>query len=241
MISIIIPTKNEEKALERSLLRLRTLKEYPYEIIVSDGTSTDQTASIARRHADQVVVADESGITGKIASGRNRGALVAHGEYLLFLDADVTIADITKTITHIINRFEKEPRLVGLTGFLRVDSNHATIADIFFSGLMNYLYVFLNNIIGAGGAPGEFLCVRHNAFKAIGGFNTTPAAAEDNDLFRRLHQHGYTRIDRRIAVYHDGRRMHEIGWIRLLTLYFLNSVYLTLFKKSFSSQWKQIR
>ncbi|MEN9342019.1 MAG: hypothetical protein RIQ54_275 [Candidatus Parcubacteria bacterium] len=241
MISIIIPTKNEEKALERSLLRLRTLTGHSYELIVSDGTSTDQTVSIAHRHADKVIVADESGIIGKIASGRNRGAAIATGEYLLFLDADVTIADITKTISHIIQRFEHEPRLVGLTGFLRVDSAHATIADVFFSGLMNYLYVIFNNILGIGGAPGEFLCVRRTAFELIGGFNTTLAAAEDNDLFRRLHQKGYTRIDRRIAIYHDGRRMHEIGWIRLLTLYFLNTLFLTLFKKSFSSQWKQIR
>ena len=46
-ISIIIPTLNEEKILEETLVALRKFNGN-YEIIVSDGRSTDKTVQIAK-------------------------------------------------------------------------------------------------------------------------------------------------------------------------------------------------
>lgn len=50
MISIIIPVLNEEKNLSRLLHQLTQLEgTVPYEVIVVDGGSQDQTVAIAKR------------------------------------------------------------------------------------------------------------------------------------------------------------------------------------------------
>ncbi len=52
---------------------------------MADADSRDATRSIAASRGCRVVPG------GRIAQGRNAGARVAQGDYLLFLDADVTI------------------------------------------------------------------------------------------------------------------------------------------------------
>ena len=55
MISLIIPTLNEEAVLGRTLEHLRALTAFPHEVIVSDGGSSDGTIRIAERWADKIV------------------------------------------------------------------------------------------------------------------------------------------------------------------------------------------
>ena len=83
LISIIIPTLNEEKNLENLLEQLRKLKTERTEIIVSDGGSTDKTRSVAERFADTTVISQR----GR-ALQMNAGANYATGEILWFLHSD---------------------------------------------------------------------------------------------------------------------------------------------------------
>jgi len=85
MLSIIIPTLNEEKFLPHLLISLKEQTFKDFEIIVADNNSTDATRSIALKSGAKMV---EGGLP---ARGRNNGAKVARGEWLLFLDADVIL------------------------------------------------------------------------------------------------------------------------------------------------------
>lgn len=240
MLSIIIPTLNEEKILERTLKALRTLNVIDYEIIVSDGHSTDRTVEIAKKYADQVVVHD--GKTRQtIGQGRNAGAAEAKGEYLLFIDADVFIPEINEFFVQAINSFEKDKALVGQTVFLKVLPEHVTLSDKLFFGITNRLNQFSNNVLHWGTASGEFMMIRSDAFKRIGGFDPKLVVAEDNDLFGRLSKIGKTRVETGLHVMHTSRRAHAIGWPWLLTLWLGNFAYNKLRKKSFSREWKVIR
>ncbi len=86
MISVIIPTYNEEKVLPRNL---GALLEQPgdYEVIVVDGGSTDRTAEIAATRPQVHWLTAPKGR----ASQMNAGARVARGEWLLFLHADTLL------------------------------------------------------------------------------------------------------------------------------------------------------
>src|SRR5260370_24932306 len=85
--SIIVPTFNEERIIANTLGVIRHhLSNIDYELIVTDDGSTDRTCEIAERYADRVVRL--TGKKGTIGANRNRGARVAHGEYLVFVDAD---------------------------------------------------------------------------------------------------------------------------------------------------------
>lgn len=85
MISLIIPTLNEERALPQTLARV-ALQDRPHEIIVADGGSSDSTVGIARNTGVQCINAPR----GR-GPQMNAGASLARGEWLLFLHADTLL------------------------------------------------------------------------------------------------------------------------------------------------------
>ena len=85
MLSIIIPTKNEEKLLPLLLQSIKNQDIKYHEIIVADGGSTDRTCDIASNCGCEVVLGESP------AKARNNGAKAASGDLLLFLDADVVL------------------------------------------------------------------------------------------------------------------------------------------------------
>lgn len=239
-LSIIVPTLNEEKVIARTLSAVRELRAVSYEVILSDGASSDRTVELARKYADKMVVHD--GQTRQtIAGGRNAGAAVANGDYLVFMDADVYIPNINEFFRQALERFETEPALCGLTVFLKVLPEHVTLSDRLFFGLVNRLYQFCNNVLHWGRASGEFQMVRAEVFRQVGGFNERLVVGEDNDLFGRLSQAGRTRVETGLFVMHTSRRAHHVGWTRLLSLWLLNSLFNKFIKRSFSKEWKAIR
>lgn len=87
-ISIIIPTKNEEKNIKKSLLSVKKQK-YPglIETIVVDNFSEDKTVEIAKKLANKVIKKGP-----ERSAQRNFGAGIATGEWLLFVDADMELS-----------------------------------------------------------------------------------------------------------------------------------------------------
>ena len=92
MISIIIPTFNEEKVIESTLCTLASTLTLPHEVIVSDGGSSDRTVELAAKYAAAVVVFSGPG-RQTIAQGQNDGAKTARGDFFIFLDADCIIPE----------------------------------------------------------------------------------------------------------------------------------------------------
>ncbi|NBS41768.1 glycosyltransferase family 2 protein, partial [bacterium] len=87
MLTIVIPTKNEEADLPILLESIKKQTLQPKEVIVADANSTDRTREIAAAYGARVV---EGGMPGP---GRNRGAEAAKTDLILFLDADVELRD----------------------------------------------------------------------------------------------------------------------------------------------------
>lgn len=100
-LSVIIPAYKEGERIGRNLLEIDKYlksKNYPYEIIVVDDGSPDNTAEVARNYALQVpnlrvIDNDENHGKGYVV---RQGLLDAKGKYRLFLDADGSTS-----ITHL--------------------------------------------------------------------------------------------------------------------------------------------
>lgn len=92
-VSLIIPARNEEKNLPIILESLKKQTYTPYEIIVVDDFSTDNTNEIAKQYGVKVIrnTTLPDGWTGKTWAVWN-GFINSSGDILIFLDADIKLA-----------------------------------------------------------------------------------------------------------------------------------------------------
>jgi glycosyltransferase involved in cell wall biosynthesis len=241
MISFIIPTLEEEKVIEKILKNLKEITAFEYEIIVSDGGSKDKTVEIAKKYGVKVVE-NTSGERQNIGIGRNEGAKVATGDFLVFLDADVYVPQPNEFFKHALQDFKDTPNLLGLSGWVRVFPEMETWGDYFgYVIVSDWMFYIQNNILHHGATCGEFQMMRADIFKKLGGYKQSLTVAEDRDLFYRISKIGLTKTDPKLLIYHTGRRPHAIGWPRLLWEWSTNSFHATVFDKAHSEEWKVIR
>lgn len=92
-VSLIVPVYNVEHYLGRCLESCREQTLCDLEMIFIDDGSTDRSPEMLRRFAEEdsraIVIRKEN---GGVSSARNTGLDVAHGEYVMFLDADDYLA-----------------------------------------------------------------------------------------------------------------------------------------------------
>jgi glycosyltransferase involved in cell wall biosynthesis len=241
MISIIIPTLNEISTIKQTLERLRMIDGVQYEIIISDGGSSDGTIELARLLADRVIVHDGK-LRQTIADGRNLGASIAKGEYLLFLDADVHLEGAEVFLKTLIQRFENNNKLVAATVRIKVLPEATTLTDKLLSTIMiDWPHYLNNNILKTGSSSGEVQFMRKSAFVQVGGFDGSLVSCEDVNMFERLAKIGQTKMFYDLAVYHSGRRFHKIGWFKVLLTWQINIFYYKFRGKAKSKVWTEVR
>lgn len=239
MLSIIVPTLNEEMFIERTLVGIKRLQGIPYELIVSDSGSSDSTVAIARRHADKVVqYADRPRNAGR---GRNEGARAAQGDLLVFIDADVTLQETSVFFNRACKEFERDPHLVAIGARVKALPEVETWGDWISHKIINFNCFVINNILHGAAISGEFQMMRTSAFQTAGGYNEKLTITEDNELYSRLRKIGRIRLVRELWVMHPSRRAHAIGWPRLWWELGINWIFVTFLGRTWHDSWRQIR
>jgi rSAM/selenodomain-associated transferase 2 len=172
MISVIIPTLNEETCLPKLLERLVSMPQVT-EIIVADGGSSDKTLEIAARFP-VIVVSSERGR----GTQQNKGALAATNEILWFVHAD-TVPQIEVGVK--ILEALRGPGNIG--GNLKIIFDGNTLSAKF----LTWLYPALGLLGLKYGDSGIFL--KKNVYFAAEGFSPIPLF-EDVELVRKASKFG---------------------------------------------------
>src|SRR5258706_6164385 len=86
LCSIIIPTYNHGKYIERSISCALSQTYINKEIIVIDDGSTDDTPERVKKFGDSIIYHRK--INGGLGAARNTGLKMSKGKYIQFLDAD---------------------------------------------------------------------------------------------------------------------------------------------------------
>jgi glycosyltransferase involved in cell wall biosynthesis len=176
-MSIVVPAFNEEQIIATSLQNIRhamTAFEavgWTSELIVCDNNSTDRTTEIAR-DAGAVVVFEP---VNQISRARNAGAAMAHGDWLVFVDADShPTRELFEEVVDVIRRGRC------LAGGSTIYFEHPAPIVAFIGGCWNRFSRVTR------WAAGSFIFCEASAFRQVGGFSLELYAAEEIDLFRKL-------------------------------------------------------
>ncbi|MCL6477730.1 MAG: glycosyltransferase [Peptococcaceae bacterium] len=114
-VSVVIPSLNCADVLEQCLVSIRKNKsKYDYEIIVVDGFSKDNTAKVAQKYADQVLI-EETFYRGV---NRNKGVKAAKGDIICFTDSDCIVPEnwIDTLVDALLDLNQKDPKVAGVGG-----------------------------------------------------------------------------------------------------------------------------
>jgi glycosyltransferase involved in cell wall biosynthesis len=206
MLSIIIPTLNEEKYLPQLLKSIKKQDFESYEIIVADGGSKDRTLDIAKEHNCRIV----SG--GSPAEGKNKGAKAAKGDLLLFTDADNLMPD--GFLEKSVREFEKKGLAVG--SFLVEPFEGKKIIKLLFNLFYNIPIRIMEGFLPHTAIA---IIIRSDIFEKVNGFNKEIILAEDHDMGRRAAKLGKFGILKSAKVLTSERRFKEDGWIKTYMKY----------------------
>lgn len=244
LISVIVPAYQEEKIILNtiSIFTEEFKKKYNLELIVSDGGSEDRTIELSKRYADKIVRHEKAG-RQTISEGRNRGAAVAEGPVLVFLNADSMPAEPEPFFSFIKNWAEGGSPLSdssALACYVTAFPNEVILKDKIFYALHNS-YVYLLNAVGLGMGRGECQIVRQGAFRKVGGYNDNIIAGEDFDLYHRISKIGNVSFVKELVVCESPRRFRKYGYLKTIYYWTVNSLSVLFLGKSVSKEWEAVR
>lgn len=199
-ITVVIPALNEAACIAHTLASVAA-QPGPQGVIVVDGGSTDETATLAAAYA--TVLASPPGRARQM----NHGAAAADGDVLLFLHADTALPANAFDVIRATLANE-----AAASGAFRLAFDAETPLLRFYS--------FCTRLHAPRICFGDRgLFVRRAVFEAVGGFPDVPIF-EDLEMVRRLHQRGgFCFLPQ--AVITAARRFQAVGPLRqqLLNIY----------------------
>jgi glycosyltransferase involved in cell wall biosynthesis len=181
-------------------------------VFVADAGSTDGTAELAMLFADKLRISVIPG--GLPAVGRNRGARLATTPYILFIDADIELAD--ETLLRRAMATMKQRRLHCLTTNIRCAEG----------GALDHLMFVGNNLVQRTAswvkpfATGMFMLFDRAKFQELGGFDERAMYAEDYLLSKRVSPRRFGILRGHIRT--TNRRFRKMGHMKIARM-FLNT------------------
>ena len=167
LVSVVIPARNESGSIASVIRAVQAARPaaVALEIIVVDDGSSDDTAGVAGEAGARVLALEPTSDGGNPARARNRGAAIAQGDPIVFLDADCTPAP--DWLTRLLPAYDAGAAVVG--GSLDLPPGLPWMARCdYYRG-----WYHVHSRRAAGEVPNHppgNLSVRHDEFRRTSGF-----------------------------------------------------------------------
>ena len=204
MISIIIPTYNEDENIAETIreIKERDSEKLISEIIVSDGQSTDQTVELAAKAGATVLSCKKKGRAAQM----NYGASTAKEEILYFLHADSIPPK--NFSSYILNAVRNN----AVSGCFRLSFDH----EHWFLKANCWFTQFNVNPVRFGD---QSLFVNKNVFNKCGGFREDLLMMEDQEIIHRIKKFGkFAVMNAKIIT--SARKYLDNGIYRMQAIFF---------------------
>ncbi len=213
LISVIIPSLNEEKYIGKTLQSLRRQTFKDYETILVDNHSNDRTREIAKEYA-KVIEDKRKGV----GLARNIGARSAKGKILLFLDADTMASE--NLLLEYASVFA-DGEVVAATGpILPLEKTSRFVMASY--KFVSVFFVKLSILARRPSVVGANFAVIRSTFDRAGGFDEKLLTYEDWNLSNKLKKYGKIRYVDNALVYTSARRIFAWGVFGFFLYYVTN-------------------
>ena len=207
LLSIIVPTLNEEEHLKFLLSSLRDQILKKHEILIIDGGSVDKTKNIAQQFGAKVISLPKC----SEFPSRNIGAKMAKGELLFFTCADVILPN--NLLHKVVEKFKGRPELIALTGpGYPLDAPFVGKIEYLFYNIVRLIIAHFPKSVKRFSTSTNFLVVRKDSFDKTKGFNVNEINA-DGIMGKRLSKMGEVAFLPDTFVYISARRMKNMGFL----------------------------
>ncbi|KAF5073110.1 glycosyltransferase [Methanoculleus horonobensis] len=212
MISVVVPTYNEEQNIERCLASLadQTVPRDTYEIIVVDGDSKDRTRELAEPLADRVFIQTSK----RVGGARNDGAMAASGDIIATTDADCILP---RDWVERIGKDFAEKDIVQLYGTVYpIEDSFRNRLSLLGANIFSRLGYYTRTIyftLGCNTAFDREAFIRAGMYRCID-------AGDDLEIAQRMRKLGKVRLDPRLKVGFSMRRYQQFGTLKSLWEWF---------------------
>lgn len=199
LVSIIIPVYNQWDYTYACLVSiLENTSNIPFEIVIADDMSTDETTNIQNYVENVVVVRD--GVNRGFLLNCNNAAKVTRGKYLFFLNNDTNVQQ--NWLSSLLELIEADSS-IGMVGSKLVypDGRQQEAGGIIWNDASGWNYGRLddpgkpeyNYVKDVDYISGAAILVRKDLWDRLGGFDVryVPAYFEDTDLAFEIRRLGY--------------------------------------------------
>ncbi len=198
LVSIIIPTYNSEKTLEKCLRSIKNQTYKNIEIIVVDKGSKDKTVEIAKKYADKVFVVNAK----ERSEQKNFGIKKAEGKYVCFIDSDMYLEE--NVIKECVDICEKDKKIGGVCIPVR------DIGKSFWVKVIS----FERELYKGSGIIEAARFLRKDLVKKVGGFDEDVVFFEEFTLPQKIEKLGFDTKKRcKSYVVHD---FHDFNFLNYL-------------------------
>lgn len=214
LVSIVLPVYNQFPFTYNCLRTIsETCMDVPYEVILADDNSNDETVKITEKVSGLIVVRNDE--NQRFLLNCNHAAQKAKGKYILFLNNDTEVqANWLQSLCEVIEADES----VGMVGSKLIYANGQLqeAGGILWAdgSAWNYghgddpeksEYNYVKEVDYISGCS---MMIRRSLWEEIGGFDErfVPAYCEDSDLAFEVRAHGYKVIyqPNSVVIHHEG-------------------------------------
>jgi len=171
LVSVVVPTYNSSRTLDRCLESVRSQLYSPLELVVVDRYSTDDTRFIAEKHRATFLLKGP-----ERSSQKNWGAEHSRGEFLYFVDSDFVL------------------ERMAIVKCVDTCKSYDAVSTINYSlghGLWGKSIELNERFLAHDPTIQTVRFIRRNIFLRVGGFDESLVVGEDLDLYRRLQEKGF--------------------------------------------------
>jgi len=199
-LSIVIATYNRYKDLVECLISLFKMDYQPFEIIIVDSRSTDETETVEKNYPVRYISIKEK----NRQRARNVGSRLAEGNVVAFLDDDVLVH--RKWSKHLLAAY-KHPQIGGVGGrvipYGMPESHYQKVrkddvGKIFKTGLVTGNYdIPLESPVEVDSLLGCNMSFRKDVMRKVGGFDENFSGncfRDDTDYCVQTRKHSYKLI-----------------------------------------------